>query len=305
MTPRRSTGVTGAATGRCRGPGRCSSPPRSRSAGCRSRASFAASSRSSPAASPSPPYVGVALLIVFVNVAFFGVLWHAGADGADARPGGHACRARQAPGWSPAWRGCLFVVVALGVHLPSRPRRPAHQRRPPTLGPDADELPARRGHPDWSCRTGCPTTWARSVEPRAAGRAAPAGRAARRFARAAQMLARGGRALRDACSLAEAPEPALVAAFALRGELVVLRAPHAHGADPCRYGSLGESWPAARWAELELVEREGVKPVGLERVAAPDRARCRPARPPGPRASTPSRSPTGRCAPASSRRSSS
>ena len=64
--------------------------------------------------------------------------------------------------------------------------------------------------------------------------------------------------------LAETPEPALVGAFALRGELVVLRAP-TDGADPVTYGSLGEFWPAARWPEQELAERHGVAPARCAR----------------------------------------
>jgi len=60
---------------------------------------------------------------------------------------------------------------------------------------------------------------------------------------------------------AETPEPALVAAFALRGDLIALVAPTA-GVDPIAYGSLGEECPGARWAEQELVERYGVLPVG-------------------------------------------
>jgi Ni,Fe-hydrogenase III large subunit len=62
--------------------------------------------------------------------------------------------------------------------------------------------------------------------------------------------------------LAGSPDPALVAAFALRGELVVLRAP-AGDADPITYGAIGAWWPAARWAEQELSERYGAHPVGL------------------------------------------
>jgi hydrogenase-4 component F len=68
-----------------------------------------------------PQYVGVALLIVFVNLAFFGVLWHAGRmvlwpgipGGFDPRPG------EQSWWMIVAMIGCLVVVVALGVHLPS------------------------------------------------------------------------------------------------------------------------------------------------------------------------------------------
>jgi hydrogenase-4 component F len=57
-------------------------------------------------------YVGVALLIVFVNVAFFGVVWHAGRMVlSPASPG-------QAAGEQSAWMvgamlACLFVLVAL------------------------------------------------------------------------------------------------------------------------------------------------------------------------------------------------
>jgi formate hydrogenlyase subunit 5 len=78
---------------------------------------------------------------------------------------------------------------------------------------------------------------------------------------------RAARTLRDAGArfvtlfLADTPEPALVGAFALRGSLVVLRAP-TEGADPVTYGSLSEMWPAAEWAELELAERYGVHALG-------------------------------------------
>jgi formate hydrogenlyase subunit 5 len=80
------------------------------------------------------------------------------------------------------------------------------------------------------------------------------------FRRAARMLRVAG-ARFVTLFLADAPEPALVGAFALRGSLVVLRAP-TEGADPVTYGSLGEFWPAARWAEQELMERYGVHPLG-------------------------------------------
>jgi hydrogenase-4 component F len=64
-----------------------------------------------------PAYVGVAILIVFVNVAFFGVLWHAARMVLTPAPAGAV------PREASAWMGgamlcCLFVVVALGVHLP-------------------------------------------------------------------------------------------------------------------------------------------------------------------------------------------
>jgi hydrogenase-4 component F len=100
-----------------------------------------------------PQYVGVALLLVFVNVAFFGVIWHIGGmvlspvvapspapvlasagrpeiatvptlgGPAPARagvaPSGSSVVARERSVWMIAGMlGCLFVVVALGVHLP-------------------------------------------------------------------------------------------------------------------------------------------------------------------------------------------
>ncbi len=83
-------------------------------------------------------YVGVALLLVFANIAFFGVSWHAGsmvlgrtplvtesAAGplAGGPPGGPVATStaivRERSPWMIAgMAGCLFVVVALGVHLP-------------------------------------------------------------------------------------------------------------------------------------------------------------------------------------------
>jgi hydrogenase-4 component F len=80
-----------------------------------------------------PQYVGVVLLIVFVNLAFFGIIWHAGRmvltpAPAPTEPGGlatgPASPAQPAVlGERSVWMvagmlGCLFVVVALGVHLP-------------------------------------------------------------------------------------------------------------------------------------------------------------------------------------------
>jgi formate hydrogenlyase subunit 5 len=63
--------------------------------------------------------------------------------------------------------------------------------------------------------------------------------------------------------LADTPERSLTGVFALRGELIVLRAPTGPE-DPVTYETLGRSWPAARWAEQELAERHGVRPVGAE-----------------------------------------
>jgi len=91
------------------------------------------------------------------------------------------------------------------------------------------------------------------------------------FERAARMLKDAG-ARFVSIFLADTPEPALVGAFALRGELLVLRAPTGD-ADPVVYGSIGPWWPAARWPEQELVERSAVRPVGVDyqrRLTAPD-----------------------------------
>ena len=62
-------------------------------------------------------YLGVALLIVFVNVAFFGIILHAGRM--VLTPVVAGATAAERSGWLIAGMfGCLFVVVALGVHVP-------------------------------------------------------------------------------------------------------------------------------------------------------------------------------------------
>ena len=60
-------------------------------------------------------------MIVFVNLAFFGVLWHAGRMVLwPGSPGGSDPRPREQSWWMiAAMVGCLVVVVALGVHVPS------------------------------------------------------------------------------------------------------------------------------------------------------------------------------------------
>jgi hydrogenase-4 component F len=64
-----------------------------------------------------PQYVGVTLLIVFVNLAFFGVIWHAGRMVLTPAADGEV--ARESSAWMvAAMLGCLFVVVALGLHVP-------------------------------------------------------------------------------------------------------------------------------------------------------------------------------------------
>jgi formate hydrogenlyase subunit 5 len=88
------------------------------------------------------------------------------------------------------------------------------------------------------------------------------------FERAAHQLAREG-ARFITMAVSSAPERSLLACVALRGQLVVLRAPAER--EPIRYGSLGSWWPAARWAESELVARGLVEPIGFEgTVSAPD-----------------------------------
>jgi formate hydrogenlyase subunit 5 len=71
--------------------------------------------------------------------------------------------------------------------------------------------------------------------------------------------------------LARSPEPSLVWVFALRGRLVVLRCPWEEGQEPVP--SLGDAWPAARWAERELAERlAGLARPGAFTRPDPDRA---------------------------------
>jgi hydrogenase-4 component F len=65
----------------------------------------------------SSQYVGVALLIVFVNLAFFGILWHAGRMVLGPAAEG-AVRGERSAWLVAGMLGCLFVVVALGVHVP-------------------------------------------------------------------------------------------------------------------------------------------------------------------------------------------
>jgi hydrogenase-4 component F len=64
-----------------------------------------------------PQYVGLGILIVFVNVAFFGVIWHAGRMVlTPAAPG--APRGELSAWMVVAMAACLVVVVALGAHVP-------------------------------------------------------------------------------------------------------------------------------------------------------------------------------------------
>jgi Ni,Fe-hydrogenase III large subunit len=91
------------------------------------------------------------------------------------------------------------------------------------------------------------------------------------FARAARILREAGGRFVTMFSAAR-PDQALVAVIAIRGHIVSLRAP-LESDGRLRYGALGEFWPAARWSELELVEREGLDAVGLDErrlLTAPD-----------------------------------
>jgi hydrogenase-4 component F len=65
-----------------------------------------------------PAYVWVAALIVLVNLAFFGVIWHAGRMVLTPLP---SERARGETSWwmVGAMLACLAVVVGLGLHVPS------------------------------------------------------------------------------------------------------------------------------------------------------------------------------------------
>ncbi len=68
----------------------------------------------------------------------------------------------------------------------------------------------------------------------------------------------------------EAPEPSLVAVFALHGDLVVLRAPLAESR---AYASLSLSIPACRWPERELHDLHGLTPLAhpdLRPLVRPD-----------------------------------
>jgi hydrogenase-4 component F len=79
-----------------------------------------------------PQYVGVIILLVFVNLAFFGIIWHTGRmvlsspaelQEPQVTAGSSTAASEVAVGERSGWMiagmlGCLFVVVALGVHLP-------------------------------------------------------------------------------------------------------------------------------------------------------------------------------------------
>jgi hydrogenase-4 component F len=64
-------------------------------------------------------YIPAALLIVFVNVAFFGIVWHVGRM-VLTRPERSDIESGDRNWWMLlGMAGCLFVVIALGLHVPS------------------------------------------------------------------------------------------------------------------------------------------------------------------------------------------
>ena len=70
-----------------------------------------------------PQYLGVALLLVFVNIAFFGIIWHAARMVLGQREESSGAAVAAVPRERSVWMiagmvGCLFVSVSLGVHLP-------------------------------------------------------------------------------------------------------------------------------------------------------------------------------------------
>ncbi len=75
-----------------------------------------------------PQYVGVTIVLVCVNVAFFGVMWHATrmvlsrpVEVAGSAALSAATVARERSAWMVAGMlGCLLVSVALGIHLPGQ-----------------------------------------------------------------------------------------------------------------------------------------------------------------------------------------
>ncbi len=66
-----------------------------------------------------PAYVWVALLIVLVNLAFFGVIWHVGRMVLSGEAGADPPERRETSRWMvAAMLACLVVVVGIGLHVP-------------------------------------------------------------------------------------------------------------------------------------------------------------------------------------------
>ena len=157
----------------------------------------------------------------------------------DARLPVRRGRARRAPPGDLVGAACTTPAQRLAV--------PADERRPPTAPSSRSYLPraARRGR-----RAGAAARAATAREPLGVRRRRPG---------AAEPRARAS----SRCSWPTHPSRSLVGAFALRGELVVLRAPADDDRDR-RIGSHRRWWPAARWAEQELARRHARAPAGVE-----------------------------------------
>jgi hydrogenase-4 component F len=66
-----------------------------------------------------PAYVWVALLIVLVNLAFFGVIWQVGRMVLSKQSAGSAQQPRETSWWMVgAMLACLVVVIGIGLHVP-------------------------------------------------------------------------------------------------------------------------------------------------------------------------------------------
>jgi hydrogenase-4 component F len=67
----------------------------------------------------NPSYVAAALLIILVNLAFFGVIWHIGRMTLARQPSPPRASFGETSWWMVgAMLGCLVVLVGLGVHVP-------------------------------------------------------------------------------------------------------------------------------------------------------------------------------------------
>ena len=67
----------------------------------------------------NPSYIAAALLIIFVNLAFCGVIWHIGRMTLSTRPTLDRSAWRETSWWMVAGMiGCVVVVVGLGLHVP-------------------------------------------------------------------------------------------------------------------------------------------------------------------------------------------
>lgn len=66
-----------------------------------------------------PTYVAASLLVILVNLAFFGVVWHIGGMTLSTTPTLDDHLHRETSRWMVvAMLGCLIVLVGLGLHVP-------------------------------------------------------------------------------------------------------------------------------------------------------------------------------------------